>query len=274
MCRQASLLTVGCAARRLHLATFKRRCDEESSFGRIGQLDKIGDNLAIFDQSFPPRGLPDMSAAQPSDGTRAALKAELFEGHLPTDAATTAVLVHPRFPEAGRAAAAGLVAFYQGERVINQVMPDRIRYIISVFALHLHFAGRPNDPNSGLTASRLCRLCVERKICSEGRAEAMLAIMRTYGHLVPAPSESDRRLRRLVPAEPLFAWHRLRCTHFFAAAAMVMPKMREALGALDTPAFMPKFYATSPGSTLQDFTTSSRFRTSGCSSSATRAAQS
>jgi hypothetical protein len=75
------------------------------------------------------------------------LKAELFEGHLPSEAATAAVLVHPRFPKASRSAAAGLVAFYQGERVINQVMPDRIRYIISVFALHLHFAGRPNDPN-------------------------------------------------------------------------------------------------------------------------------
>jgi hypothetical protein len=185
---------------------------------------------------LPPLGaLP--SGALPSTLPSSAL----FDGNLPSKAAIEAIMAHPRFTEACRSAAAGLVALYQGERIINQVMPDRIRYIISVFALHLHFAGRPNDPSSGLTASRLCKLCVERKICSTGRAEAMLAIMRSYGHLVPAPSESDRRLRRLVPAEPLFAWHRKRCTFFFEAAAKVLPDNADALAALDAPEFMPKF---------------------------------
>jgi hypothetical protein len=41
-------------------------------------------------------------------------------------------------------------------------------------------------PRRDYTASRLSRLCVERWICSEGRTEAMLAIMRDHGHLVPA----------------------------------------------------------------------------------------
>jgi hypothetical protein len=213
----------------------------------MGQLDKIGGNLAIFDQNSPPRGLPDAGAAQPSGYSRPILKPQgspppaLFDGHLPSESATAAVIAHPRFPEAARIVAAGLVALYQGERVVNLVMPDRIRYIISIFAIHLHYAGRPNDPNSGLTASRLCKLCVERKICSEGRAESMLGIMREFGHLVPAPSEEDRRLRRLVPAESLFAWHRKRCTHFFAAAAKVMPEYTDALAALDVGEFMPSF---------------------------------
>jgi hypothetical protein len=165
----------------------------------------------------------------------------LFEGHLPAESALAATVAHPQFLEASRIVAAGLVALYQGERVINRVMPDRIRYIISVFAMHLHFAGRPDDPTSGLTASRLRKLCVERQICSAGRAEAMLAIMRGHGHLVPASGEADRRLRRLVPAEPLFAWHRKRCTHFFAAAARIMPEHAPALDALDAPGFMPHF---------------------------------
>ena len=165
----------------------------------------------------------------------------LFDGHLPSAPAIAATMAHSRFPEASRIAASGLVAFYQGERIVNQVMPDRIRYIISVFAMHLHFAGRSNDPSSGLTASRLRKLCVERKICSAGRAAAMLAIMRGYGHLVPAPGDADRRLRRLAPAESLFAWHRKRCTYFFEAAAKVMPEHAPALTALDTPGFMPHF---------------------------------
>jgi hypothetical protein len=165
----------------------------------------------------------------------------LFDGNRPSEAATAALIVHPRFAQAGRIVAAGLVALYQRERIVNLTMPDRVRYIISVFALHLHFAGRPNDPHSGLIASRLAKLCVERKICSVGRAEAMLGIMREFGHLVPAPSEEDRRLRRLVPAESLFAWHRRRCTHFFAASAKVMPQYADAFAAFDTAEFMPKF---------------------------------
>jgi hypothetical protein len=92
----------------------------------MGQLDKIGDNLAIFDQNFPPRGLPDESAGQPLK-PQGLPPPPLFDGHLRSESATTAVLAHPRFAEAGRSAAAGLVALDQGERVISPAMPDRIQ---------------------------------------------------------------------------------------------------------------------------------------------------
>jgi hypothetical protein len=209
----------------------------------MGQLDKIGGSLGVPDQNVPPRRLPDDGAVRSVDCSPTALKAPalLFDGHLPSEAATAAIAAHPCFAEAGRVVAAGLVALYQGERIVNLVMPDRVRYVISVFAVHLHFAARPYEPSSGLTASRLVKLCVERKICSAGRAESMIAIMREYGHLVPAPTEEDRRLRRLVPAEPLFAWHRRRCTHFFEAAAKIMPDDADALAALDAPGFMLRF---------------------------------
>ena len=209
----------------------------------MGRRDKTGANRAIFDRSFPSPPVPDESTSGdcfPASEKPLSVTA-LFDGQQPSEAATAALLAHPRFVEAGRIVAAGLVALYHGERTVNLVMPDRVRYIISVFAVHLHFAGRPNDPDSGLTASRLCKLCVERKVCSAGRAESMLGIMREFGHLVPAPSEEDMRLRRLVPAEPLFAWHRKRCMYFFAAAAKVLPDDADALVALDAPGFMPNF---------------------------------
>jgi hypothetical protein len=210
----------------------------------MGQLDQIRGNLTNFDRSSP--GSPDDDPGA-DEGSCPAFKARgpaapnLFEDHRPSEAATAAVIAHPGFAEASRAVAAGLVALYQGERVVNLVMPDRVRYIISVFAMHLHFAGRPNDPNSGLTAARLCKLCVERKVCSVGRAEAMLAVMRGFNHLVPAPSEEDRRLRRLAPAQPLFDWHKRRCAHFLAAAAKIIPDAADALAALDASEFMPSF---------------------------------
>ena len=55
-----------CARGDCGLADVRRRglrCTEESSFGRMGQLDKIGGNLTIFDQNAPRRGLWDASAA-------------------------------------------------------------------------------------------------------------------------------------------------------------------------------------------------------------------
>jgi len=40
----------------------------------MGQLDKIGGNLAIFDQNAPRRGLWDARAAQPNGSSRIVVK--------------------------------------------------------------------------------------------------------------------------------------------------------------------------------------------------------
>ncbi len=69
----------------------------------------------------------------------------------------------------------------------------------------------------------------------------MLILMRMFGHLAPAPSETDRRLRRLMPSERLIAWHRARCAFIFDATAKLIPDGAEALSALPSPEFMPNF---------------------------------
>jgi hypothetical protein len=40
----------------------------------MGQLDKIGGNLAIFDQNAPLQGLPEASAAQPDGSSHLVVK--------------------------------------------------------------------------------------------------------------------------------------------------------------------------------------------------------
>jgi hypothetical protein len=165
----------------------------------------------------------------------------LLDANRPSAEALAALQSHPRFPEAMRDIAAGIVALYNGNRLFNAVVIDRGRYLMSVFALHLHFSGRPGDARSGLTVSRMRALCAEHKICSPGRAEAMLLLMRFFGHLAPAPSETDRRLRRLVPSESLIAWHRARCKFIFEATAKLLPEGAEALAALASPEFIPRF---------------------------------
>jgi hypothetical protein len=180
------------------------------------------------DQSFEPLTPTWMQASEgpshlPPDGLR------------PEDIA--ALQAHPRFTAASRTAATGYIALWQGNRLLNVLLSDRIRLLISMFAVHLHFLRRPNDPHSGLTVSRMTALCSEQKFCSPGRAKAMLMLMRVFGYLAPSPNEADRRLRRLVPTERLMALHRARIQRQFEAVVMVFPEYAEAFSAHSHPDF-------------------------------------
>ena len=110
-----------------------------------------------------------------------------------------------------------------------------------MFAIHLHLLSRPNDPHSGLTVSRMTALCSEQKFCSPGRAKAILMLMRVFGHLAPAPNEADRRLRRLVPTDRLFAVHSERNRRLFRAIVMVLPEYAQAFSAQSHPGFTAAF---------------------------------
>jgi hypothetical protein len=155
--------------------------------------------------------------------------------------ALAALQAHPRFAAAHRTASAGMIALWHGNRILNSLVNDRGRLMISLFAVHLHLLSRPNDPHSGLTVSRMTALCSEQKFCSPGRAKAMLMLLRAFGHLVPAPNEADRRLRRLVPTERLMALHRERYRRLFEAIAMVLPECAEAFSAQTHPDFTARF---------------------------------
>jgi AraC-like DNA-binding protein len=166
----------------------------------------------------------------------------LFEDNRPTSAALEALLAHPEFPEAMRAIAAGLVTLYGGgNRLFNAVVTDRWRYLMGLFALYLHFGSRPGDPRFGLTAARMRSLCEQHRICSPGRAETTLVVMRFFGLLAPAPNETDRRLRRLVPSERLIAWYRARCAFMLDATAKLLPEGAQALVALPSAEFFARF---------------------------------
>lgn len=180
-------------------------------------------------------------------------RTRLFDGSEPAAKALAAVRTDPQFPAAMRLMSRGAIALYRGNSILNTVGNDRWRFLISVFAIHLHFACQPDDPRSGLTLGRLRRLCVEQKVCSRGRAEAMLEMMRTCGYLAPAPAAGDRRLRRLVPTAELIAWHRERATFIFKAMALVLPEGAQALSALGSAAFMQHFMCRLSESYLAGF---------------------
>ena len=148
----------------------------------------------------------------------------------PSPEAIAALRGDPRFPAAVRCAAGRAVELYRGDRVLNALMSDRARALFTHVALYLHYGGsRAGEP--GLTVGAMKDLCVELGLCSRGRCEAMLALMRAAGLLVAVP-DFDRRRRRLAPTEKLFAMHRERWGAHFDAMREVMPEAasyREAL---------------------------------------------
>jgi hypothetical protein len=118
---------------------------------------------------------------------------------------------------------------------------DRGRLIMGFLAMYLHYSRDPDDPLSGFTASRLKQICVEQTICSAGRAEAMLVLMRLFGHVEPAPETGDRRLRLLQATEHLLSSFRQRWEVTLNAMSAILPEGRQATAVLHDDAFTRAF---------------------------------
>jgi hypothetical protein len=158
-----------------------------------------------------------------------AARGPLSADSLPSPQAVAALRAHPRFVEAARCMMGDLVGIYRGSRVLNQVLNDRGRMVFGFLALYLHFSHDPGDPTSGLTASRMKALCVQTRLCSPGRAAAMLLLMRFAGYLAAAPDAQDRRVRRLAPTERMIGSQRERLVHQFRAMSLLLPEGTEGL---------------------------------------------
>jgi DNA-binding MarR family transcriptional regulator len=160
---------------------------------------------------------------------------------LPMASAVAELRANPRFAQALRHTHEGLIGLYDGNRVLNALLNDRGRARMGFLALSLHWSRRVGDPTSGLTVSRLKEICVAQKYCSAGRAEAMIALMRMFGYLEPAPNPHDRRLKVLVPTEKMIAIHVARLRYQFEGMAMLLEEGDLGLRALGNPDFLPRF---------------------------------
>lgn len=129
---------------------------------------------------------------------------------------------HPQFPLAARAAMRAVIPMYRSDRLLNALMSDRARSVFAHVALLLHYRGADRG-EPGLTAGAMKDMCVELDLCSRGRCEAMLALMRAGGFFIGGQS-LDRRRRPLRPTEKLFALHRERWGSHYDAMCHVMPR--------------------------------------------------
>jgi hypothetical protein len=151
-------------------------------------------------------------------------------------AAVASLRSHPGFPAAAREAARSLIPMYRSDRLLNALMSDRARAVFAHVALLLHYRGTDNG-EPGLTVGAMKDMCVQLKLCSRGRCEAMLALMRAAGFFIASPNH-DRRRRPLAPTEKLFALHRERWGSHFEAMRHVMPKAESWRAALEDPQFL------------------------------------
>jgi hypothetical protein len=157
----------------------------------------------------------------------------------PSIAAIAALRAHPGFQAAMREIVRSMLAVYSGNRLINSLMNDRARALFTQVALYLHFAGRA-DGKPALTIGAMKDMCAEAGLCSRGRCEAMLALMRAAGFLAAGPRD-DKRRRPLVPTKKLIALQRRRWVEHFRAMRHVLPEAHDYLAALDHPTFVGQF---------------------------------
>ncbi|MFD2181128.1 hypothetical protein [Rhodoplanes azumiensis] len=153
--------------------------------------------------------------------------------------AVAAMRARPGFAAAMREHARGVVALFRGNSLLNLLMNDRARALFMVVALYLHHHGR-GDGKPGLTVGALKELCVRLDLCSRGRCEAMLAVLRAAGYLAPAASD-DKRRRVLVPTDRLVALQTERWRAHFDAIEIVVPEVARYRALLGRPDFVAAF---------------------------------
>ncbi len=98
-----------------------------------------------------------------------------------------------------------MTAFFADNLLLNKVVTEAWRFETLVYALHLHDTGDPLNPQTGLTLTRLQKLCAIHKCASPGRVLALTGIMQVAGFLKRRRSALDSRIVHLEPSQGFIA---------------------------------------------------------------------
>jgi hypothetical protein len=149
---------------------------------------------------------------------------------------------HPRFDEAMLITARQSVDQYSRSRVAGWLLSDRTLAVLALGSVCLDAETRGDESRSGLTPSRFKAFCVENRVCSEGRAAAVLAFLRLSGHIEAEAHPGDRRITRLRPSGKLADMVRTRLRSQLEVASILAPEIAPAAKGLDDPEFERLFY--------------------------------
>ena len=108
---------------------------------------------------------------------------------------------HPRYLHGAMHYDASVPALFANNFVLSKAVTEISRFLMIVLALHLHDTADADDASTGLTLSRLQRLCTAHKIASPGSVTAFLGVMFVAGYLRRQTSNRDRRVIHLEPTQ-------------------------------------------------------------------------
>jgi hypothetical protein len=119
---------------------------------------------------------------------------------------------HPRYLDGVALYDEIVPAVFAGNFVLSKAVTEISRFKTIVLTLHLHDTADPADPTTGLTLSRLQRLCKAYALASPGSVTAFLGVLFVAGYLRRQRSDRDRRVIHLEPTEKFVAvvesWNR------------------------------------------------------------------
>ncbi len=137
--------------------------------------------------------------------------------------------------------ATDLIEHYKGDALLNKLVCDRGRILITLFVLYLEVLPLPGTQTTGATLSSVQALCRRTGICSPGRAAAVLAAMRFGGYIATHADPEDHRRRLLVSTEKLLRMHRHHWVRQFEAMAPALPQAALVPARLKEGAFRTAF---------------------------------
>jgi hypothetical protein len=151
------------------------------------------------------------------------------------------IMSSAEMPRAVRGFAKSYVAHFEHRPLLNLVTSDRGRVMMAWMALYFDALYDPAIPGSGLTVNRFKAACADTGLCSQGRASAMLGVMRFAKHIEPVTEVRRGHSLRLSPTEKLKTAFRERIANALKAMCLVMPEGRLGLDNLGDPVFERAF---------------------------------
>jgi hypothetical protein len=113
----------------------------------------------------------------------------------------THVRNHPRFLDGVIRYDELVPAVFADNIILSRAGTEITRIQMIAFVLHLHDTAGVDVPKTGLTLTRLQRLCSTHGLASPGGVLAFVGIMMLAGYLQRQRSARDRRVVHLVPTE-------------------------------------------------------------------------
>ncbi len=144
---------------------------------------------------------------------------------------------HPRFLDGVALHDEQIPKLFADNIVLNKAVTEFNRFQIIVFTLHLYDTADPGDPTTGLTLTRLQRLCGQYGLASAGGVAAFVGLMMLAGYLKRQPSGHDKRVVHLAPTDKFLAIVEKWNNTLLQSLDAIMPEGEFAKAHLDHPRF-------------------------------------